>query len=164
MSSPSSRTGEGGGYPRICGQCGTTFVAVRGHARWCSDRCRLRAWRQRHSPGTRKENRNHDAALVEQVRTLQAALGQAQVNDVCAHHGCRREWTTAGRQLQRQGDHDAEVAPWRDPDWEHPVVQRLRTRVSEQAAELDRLREENGLLRRWVGERASLQVPGTAGE
>lgn len=44
------------------------------------------------------------------------------------------------------------VAPWRDTEWEHPTVRVLRTRVVEQAVELDRLRVENGLLRAWVAQ------------
>jgi hypothetical protein len=39
------------------------------------------------------------------------------------------------------------------PEWEHPVVRMLRCTVTEQADELDRVRHENGLLRRWAGQR-----------
>lgn len=45
------------------------------------------------------------------------------------------------------------MAPWRDTEWEHPTVRALRTRVVEQAGEMDRLRAENGLLRRWISQR-----------
>jgi hypothetical protein len=162
MDSPSSRTREGGGYPRICGQCGAVFIAVRGHARWCSDRCRLRAWRQRHSPGARNEVRNDEKSLAEQVRRLQSALEQAQAGDVCARQGCRLERAMAAGDAQRQGDHDAGVAPWRGSEWQHPTFRALRARVSEQADELDRLREENGLMRRWVDQHQ--HTPGEAGE
>jgi hypothetical protein len=163
MSSTSSPTGEGRGYPRSCSWCGTAFVAVRGHARWCSDRCRLRAWRERNSPETRQGERIDVAALVRRVHTLQAALEREQAKDICAHNGCRFEPVIAAGVARRQSEYDAQMAPWRDPAWEHPTVRALRARLSEQAHELDRLRQENGLLRCWVSRHVEPEAPGQAG-
>jgi hypothetical protein len=163
MTSRDTTAAGGGGYPRTCGQCGTAFMAVRSHARWCSDRCRLRAWRQRNSSEAQKGEHEDPLALVQQVRTLQATWERAQGSDACAHNGCRLVRTTAADQARRQGDYDAQVSPWRRPEWEHPMVRTLRAKLTAQSAELDRLRKENGLLRRWVSAHVGQGKPGKAG-
>jgi hypothetical protein len=35
-----------GRHPEVCDECEEPFVAVREWQRFCSDRCRLRAWRR----------------------------------------------------------------------------------------------------------------------
>ena len=36
------------GYHRcVCGRCGTVFYAQSDRRRWCSDKCRQKAWRER---------------------------------------------------------------------------------------------------------------------
>ena len=94
------------------------------------------------------------------------ALEFAQAGDVCARNGCRVTWTIAAEQARRQDVCDAQVAPWRHPEWNDSMVRELRTKLTEQAAELDRLREENGLLRRWVSRHVDPEKtvrPGTVG-
>jgi hypothetical protein len=90
---------------------------------------------------------------------LQAALERAQAGDVCAQQGCRLQQATDTRQFGQPGDSGVDVAPWRDAEWEHPAVRVLRARVSAQADELDRLRQENGLLRRWIAKRVDTDEP-----
>lgn len=97
---------------------------------------------------------------MRRVEVLQAALDSAQATDVCAQHGCRLARDVATAHEVEQPDHGTAVAPWRDPEWEHPLVRRLRTKVSEQANALDRLRLENGLLRRWVSRNLGQETPG----
>lgn len=87
------------------------------------------------------------------MQRLQAALTEAQEGDVCAQRGCQLTPLDAAEQTRGQGERGAAVAPWRDSGWEHPTVRALRTRVVEQAGEIDRLRVENGLLRRWISQR-----------
>ncbi len=87
------------------------------------------------------------------MRALQAALKAAQLEGVCAQHGCRLLADQQAREAIGEGEERAAVSPWRYGEWNHPWVQRVRARLSEQAEELDRLREENALLRRWVSAR-----------
>jgi len=90
---------------------------------------------------------------------LQAALERAQAGDVCAQQGCRLQQATVTRQSRQPGESGVDIAPWRGTDWEHPAVRVLRARVSAQADELDRLRQENGLLRRWISKRVDTDEP-----
>jgi hypothetical protein len=39
------RVALSGRHPEVCDECAEVFVAVRQWQRFCSDRCRLRAWR-----------------------------------------------------------------------------------------------------------------------
>lgn len=66
---------------------------------------------------------------------------------------------TDTRQFRQPGESGVDIAPWRGADWEHPAVRVLRARVSAQADELDRLRQENGLLRRWIAKRVDTDEP-----
>jgi hypothetical protein len=86
------------------------------------------------------------------MQALQAALEAEQLERVCAQQGCRLLADHQATEAIGQGAKRAETSPWRHGEWDHPSVRRLRARLSEQAAELDRLREENALLRRWVRE------------
>ena len=97
---------------------------------------------------------------MRQVEQLQAVVSEAQDVDACAPRGCRLSAVAAVDQAWRQSGRGAGVAAWRDPDWGHLTVRALRIRVSEQAAALDRLRAESGLLRRWVSQRADGTQPG----
>jgi len=94
---------------------------------------------------------------------LQAALEREQAKGICACNGCRLDEAAAAGVARRQSEHNAQVAPWRDPEWEHPTVRALRARLTEQADELDRLRQANGLLRRWVSRHVEPEAPGEAG-
>ena len=92
-------------------------------------------------------------ALMRQVEQLQAVVSEAQDVDACAPRGCRLSTAAVVDQAWWHSGRGAGVAAWRDPKWDHPTVRGLRIRVSQQAAALDRLREENGLPRRWVSQR-----------
>jgi ribosomal protein S27AE len=152
MSRSQTTAGSERRYPRTCAHCGATFVAARSHARWCSGRCRLRAWRAERKSLDGLDDGAPDAGLAARVRALQAALEVAQSAGVCAQQGCRLLTHHQAKEAIGEGEERAAISPWRDGEWDHPSVQRLRARLSEQAEELDRLREENALLRRWVSE------------
>lgn len=113
-------------YPRRCAGCGAAFTTARRDARFCSSGCRRRAWRA----ARRRTAVDGTAALGAQVAALQAALQQAQHDDVCAVHGCRL--TT---------DSITGTAS-----------------TARQAAELERLRAENTELRRWVARRLASEA------
>jgi hypothetical protein len=136
-------------YPRICGYCGNIFTAARRHARWCSGRCRVAAWREQRSRDRGGADSHGQAFPARREEQVHAALAEAR-DAVCAWQGCQLTRHAAAGHAHRQDEHAAVVVPWRGVEWEHPTVCVLRARVSEQARELDRLREENGLLRRWV--------------
>jgi hypothetical protein len=155
------RTGEGRRrYPRTCGVCGTVFVASRRHARWCSDRCRLHAWRHHQRSGREGSGSDEVGQLVNQVALLQAALERAESVNSCAEQGC--QLVSAGHAAREGAAADASgwAVPWRSEEWDHPAVQALRATVTGQAEELDRLREENALVRRWAAERLNIGEPG----
>ncbi len=136
-------------YPRICGYCGNSFTAARRHARWCSARCRVAAWREQRSRDQGGADSHGQAAPARHEAQVAVAFAEAR-DAVCAEQGCQLTRHAAAGHALRQDEQGAAVMPWRGAEWEHPTVRALRTRVSEQARELDRLREENVLLRRWV--------------
>lgn len=140
-------------FPRACGSCGEGFAAARRHARWCSDRCRLRAWRQRRHPAYESSERTKNAVLLRQVLALQAALERAHAGQAYAAQGCQLADVNAATRARQQADQAAQLAPWRGAKWEHPAFRTLRVKVPEQADELNRLRQENGLLRRRASQR-----------
>jgi len=39
-------------FPRICAHCGKEFQAESDRARWCSDACKMRAYRERREKKT----------------------------------------------------------------------------------------------------------------
>jgi hypothetical protein len=138
---------SGTGYPRVCGECGQAFLARRTTARWCSDKCRLRAWRH----AARAQDRRQIDQLREQVEQLRTALLAAQSSNLCAAAGCQN------RTAQSAGIGDVDLGvpavPWRSPEWNDHQVRTLRARLTTTTQELERLREENGLMRRWIHER-----------
>lgn len=146
-------------YPRTCGQCGSDFVAGRRDARWCSGRCRLRAWRQRHRCTDERGGRDECEHLARQVTALQEALERSERVNVCAHHGCQVDAIVQTTRAGEASTHRRELAPWRSAEWMEPANRILRAKITEQADELDRLRQENGLMRRWISEHSDIRSP-----
>ncbi len=97
---------------------------------------------------------------MSQVRLLQAALARAQAVDSCAEQGCQLVSADHALRARADADGSAHAVPWRGEDWDHPAVQTLRAAVTGHADELDRLRAENALLRRWVGDHLDIGEPG----
>ena len=97
---------------------------------------------------------------MNQVELLRAALARAQAVHSCAEKGC--QLVSAGHAARARVDADAgrRAAPWRNEEWDQPAVQTLRATVTGHADELDRLREENALLRRWVTAGLNISEPG----
>lgn len=146
--------------PRTCGECGAVFVASRRHARWCSDRCRLRAWRHRQRSGEERAGSNDVGPLEKQVALLQAALARIQPDDPCAEQGCRLTSDEYIARARAHAEAPGRAVPWRSEEWDHPAVKTLRATVTGHANELDRLREENALLRGWVTDRLNISETG----
>lgn len=139
-------------YPRICGECGIAFVASRRDARWCSSPCRLRAWRHRQRIGKTPADCKDHEQLVGRIDSLQAALEQAHAANVCAQQGCQLGAVAHTAQARNEVEYAGRVTPWRTAEWQEPTARLLRAKLTQQADELDRLRQENGLLRRWVSD------------
>jgi hypothetical protein len=153
-----------GRYPRICGQCGTEFVASRRDARWCSNACRQRAWRQRRADTGFAVEEGERTRLLDRIAILERSLDRAQSTDVCADQGCRLRLVEDVESAQAVDKRRAHVTPWRQERWSDPTVRQLRDRISVQQAELARLREANGLLRRWASERVGTGRASRMGE
>jgi len=139
-------------YPRTCGHCGASFVAARSHARWCSSRCRLRAWRVRRRQNQGPGDLERDAQLSAVVGELEAPEVSLCV-DVCSQQGCRILACNHTADAVGEDERGVETAPWRSAAWNDPEVRRVRARLAEQSDALSRLRDENAVLRRWVSER-----------
>jgi hypothetical protein len=94
--------------------------------------------------------------LRRQVELLRDALQAAQADNLCASAGCR---------LAREAGTDrsscaAGSAPWRDPDWNSTPARELRQRLTRALQDVDRLRDENALLRRWIVEHRASHTSG----
>ena len=144
------------GYPRVCAECGRAFVARRRTARWCSDKCRLRAWRH----AAQSTDHQQIDRLRQQVEVLRNALQAAQGDNLCASAGC---------QLARAADTNRSssapgAAPWRDPDWNSTPARELRQRLTRALQDVDRLRDENVLMRRWIMEHRTDHTPNKPGK
>ncbi len=102
--------------------------------------------------------------LLDRIEILERSLERAQAIDVCAEQGCRLRVVEDVESAQAEDNQRARVMPWRHERWSDPAVRQLRDRISVQQAELARLREENGLLRRWARERVGAGRAGRMGE
>lgn len=151
-------------YPRVCGLCGGAFVAGRRDARWCSDACRLRAWRQRHRSTGQPFDESERVRLLGRIETLERSLACAQATDVCAEAGCRLTQAAHAQRAEVGDERRVRVAPWRQEDWRQPVARDLHEQVCAQADELARWRRENALLRCWVNAHLSGDSVERAGE
>jgi hypothetical protein len=144
---------SGVGYPRVCAECGRGFTARRRTARWCSDKCRLRAWRH----ATRATDNAEIDRLRQQVAQLRAALQSVQDDGICSTAGCQQ--LPPPRQKTATA---AALGVWRDPDWNGAAARTLRTTLTQTLQEVERLRDENTLMRRWITEhRDHRDHPGT---
>ena len=71
-------------YQKTCERCGEDFEAKRGHARWCSDRCRWEAWSEQ------DPDSSHNALSEVSTPTL---------DEVRAHHEeSKGKWTAIVRE------------------------------------------------------------------
>src|SRR5262245_2740553 len=104
-------------YPRTCARCAAPFVAARSHARWCSGRCRLRAWRAQREGFDGLDDGASEAGLTARVLALQAALEIAQSEGVCAVQGCRILGDRHMADAVGKDERHVEVAPWRRAAW-----------------------------------------------
>jgi hypothetical protein len=128
------------GYPRVCPECGRGFTARRRTARWCSDKCRVRAWRHT----ARATDTAEIQRLHEQVVQLRTALQTAHDDNICAMAGCQQ------LPVAHLDAYTAKPIAWRDPDWNSAAARALRTKLTRTLNEVERLRDENTLLRRWI--------------
>jgi hypothetical protein len=147
------------GYPRVCGQCGQAFLAQRTTARWCSDRCRLRAWRH----AARAADRGQIERLQTQVKDLHRALRETQQDNLCASAGCQNATPIRAGHADHAPDRQRQAAPWRGPEWNDPAVRALREQLTNASHEIDRLRDENRLMRRWIHQRLEVDNARTTG-
>jgi endogenous inhibitor of DNA gyrase (YacG/DUF329 family) len=89
----------------VCGHCGDTYTAARSDQRFCSDRCRLRHWRNRRRVRAIEARDAEDVtAILAEVERLQRqvtelqhanaalrqALSHAQMRLISAHSRSRR--------------------------------------------------------------------------
>lgn len=100
-------------------------MARRRTARWCSDRCRLRAWRHTARAADDAEIKR----LRQQVAALREALQKVQNDGACAIAGCQ-----LARDIAECSTTPAPPAPWRDEDWDSTAVRALRTKLTQARA------------------------------